>query len=117
MESIALKATKVMSALLPQKPSQKSKGRDHSMSLKRRLAFWLEGDINSLILEGRQLLSDLSTKTGRNEENSALARTFSNLIFQGKVKSALKLISQRDRGGFFNMNSLPTAPTRTLLLC
>ena len=45
LESIALKATTVMSVLLLQKPSHKSKPKDHSACLERRLRSWTEGDV------------------------------------------------------------------------
>ena len=53
MECIALKASFVMQILLLQKPSQKSKSRDHVTHLKRRLDLWKQGDIPLLIQEGR----------------------------------------------------------------
>ena len=47
LESIALKATTVMSVLLLQKPSHKSKPKDHSACLERRLRSWTEGDVKN----------------------------------------------------------------------
>ena len=45
MECIALKASFVMQILLLQKPSQKSKSRDHVTHLKTRLDLWKQGNI------------------------------------------------------------------------
>ena len=45
LESIALKASFVMQILLLQKPSKKSKSKDHISHLKRRLELWKQGDI------------------------------------------------------------------------
>ena len=53
LEDTALKASFVMQILLLQKPSQKSKTRDHATHLERRLELWKQGDIPSLIHEGR----------------------------------------------------------------
>ena len=53
MEYTALKASFVLQILLLQKPSQKSKTRDHATHLERRLELWKQGDIPSLIHEGR----------------------------------------------------------------
>ena len=53
LECIALKASFVMQILLLQKPSRKSKSKDHVNHVKRRLELWKQGDIPSLIQEGR----------------------------------------------------------------
>ena len=55
MESIAMKATIVLPILLLQKPSRKSKAKDHSACLERRLSKWHGGDLNDLLLEGRTI--------------------------------------------------------------
>ena len=52
LESIALKAVVVMQALLLQKPHTRSKAREHSEHLSRRLDLWRSGDISSLVREG-----------------------------------------------------------------
>ena len=49
MECIALKASFVKQTLLLQKPSQKSKSKDHVTHLKRRLELWKQGDIPALV--------------------------------------------------------------------
>ncbi len=53
METIALKAPTLMPILLLKKPSPKSKARDHSACLERRLKTWLDGDLQDLLREGR----------------------------------------------------------------
>ena len=55
LKSIALKAIHVMPALLLQKPSNKSKSKDHVVSLERRLKLWEEGDIRNLLHEGETI--------------------------------------------------------------
>ena len=45
LESVALKAVLVMSALLFQKPSATSKAKDHTAALARQLTLWHEGNI------------------------------------------------------------------------
>ena len=50
----------VLQILLLQKPSQKSKSRDHVVHLKRWLELWKCGDIQSLLQEGRCMHSTLS---------------------------------------------------------
>ena len=48
LELVALKAAMVMPHLLLQKPSQKSKAKDHCVILGRRLRMWHQGDIDGL---------------------------------------------------------------------
>jgi len=55
LESIALKAAMVMPALLLQCPFWKSKPRDHTHCLERRLPLWLGGDIDTLVAEGTSI--------------------------------------------------------------
>ena len=52
-QHIALKAALVLLALVLQKPSQKSKARDHQECLAKRLALWKNGKIAELLREGR----------------------------------------------------------------
>ncbi len=116
LESIALKSVTVMSILLLQKPSCNSKRRDHSACLERRLCTWSDGDINNLVLEGRSLQKRLpKPRSPTNDENNR-ARTFSNLMFKGKTSAALRLLSQKGKGGVLHVNdpihhSDPGSPT------
>ena len=57
MEGIALKAAVelVLPILVLQKPSAKSKAKEHSVCLERRLKTWQEGDLCDLRLEGRTI--------------------------------------------------------------
>ena len=54
LESVALYAAMVMPALLLQKPHSKSKAKEHTTHLDRRLKQWMEGDIEGLQRRGRQ---------------------------------------------------------------
>ena len=55
LESIALKASMVIPALLLQKPHPTSKSRENVACLQRRIQLWQKGDINNLIIEGRTI--------------------------------------------------------------
>ena len=104
LECIALKAITVMSVLLLQKPYNKSKPKVHSSCLERHLQLWTEGDIDNLLLEGRTLQSRLpKTNTVRNGDTN-LARSFSDLMFQGKTSAALHLLSQSDCRGVLHVD-------------
>jgi len=87
-----------MSVLLLQKPFHTSKSKDHCACLERRLLTWKEGDIRNLLEEGRALQSRLSKSYSSGRENpDSLARTFSRLMFQGKINTALQLLSQKGK--------------------
>ena len=104
LECIALKAITVMSVLLLQKPHYKSKPKDHSSCLERRLQSWAEGDLNNLLLEGRTLQSRLPKPNSSKGGDANLARTFSNLMFQGKTSAALQLLTQKGNSGVLHVD-------------
>ena len=51
-ESIALKAVRTVLALLPQKPNESSKSKEHLEELTTRITLWTEGRMDELINEG-----------------------------------------------------------------
>ena len=103
LEVIALRAANVMCALLLQKPHVNSKARDHSSCLERRLAIWSKGAVEELLLEGRTIQARLSR--GKRQRSSAdITRTFTNLILQGRVSSAMRLISDVPGGGLLDLD-------------
>ena len=94
-ESIALTAAMVMPGLLLQKPTPESRAKDHVASLSRRLEAWKSGQISILLHEGRTIQKYLPTHRKANGE--ALAQSFTKLMFSGRVKAALRLLSD-DQG-------------------
>ena len=72
----------------------KSKAKDHQQCLKRRLTLWSNGDIQSLLEEGRAI--QLRLTMYQNKQKADTARVFANLMFAGKVKAALRLVSNLD---------------------
>ena len=108
MESVALKAAMVLPALLLQRPHGKSKAKDHSIHLERRLKLWEKGDINALVIEGRTIQHQQEKRaraTSGANADGLKARTFAKLMMQGKVKAALRILAQDSNGGALPMNS------------
>ena len=103
LESVALKAALVLPILLLQKPSRASKTKHHITHLERRLRWWLKGDLDELAREGRAIQQRLP-KNGSNKVNLNLARSFSNLMFMGKCKAALDLLSREEKGGILHLD-------------
>ena len=88
LKSVALKAVHVMPALLLQKPSRKSKARDHLIALERRLKLWGEGNINELLDESKEIQERLpSTNTPMNLQK--ISMKFKHLMQKGNVNGAL----------------------------
>ena len=96
-KDIALKVLMVMPALLLQKPTFKSTSKEHSQCLTRRLQQWEAGDFDGLLCETRTIQGKLPTNS-KPLNDERLAKTFSKLMFEGKVNAAMKLLDQHDTG-------------------
>ena len=103
LESIALKAATLMPILLLQKPVCKPKAKDLTSILERRLNTWSKGDLNELMREGRTIQQRIP-KSSQSMKSEHLARSFANLMFQGKTKAALRLLSDKNRGGLLHLD-------------
>ena len=106
LESIALRAAMVMPALL-QKPHSKSKAKDHTILLERRLQQWTSGDLDDLMNEGRTIQHQ-ATRAHRNQNKDSKqnARIFAKLMMEGRVRAALRLIANDDSNGPLCLDSL-----------
>ena len=60
-QEIALKVFMIIPDLMMQKPSAKSKGRDHVKILSQRLELWQTGDLLDLLREGKIIQSKLAS--------------------------------------------------------
>ena len=95
MESIALMATTVLPILTLQLPHKRSKVKEHIKCLERRLKVWSDGDLTTLVKEGRRANA---------ENESRLARTFANLMFRGKTHATMNLLANCGKGGVLHLN-------------
>lgn len=86
MEIVALKAATVLPILLLQK---RSKTKDHTICLRRRLARWSKVE---LVREGR-VIQERLPKPGPSTTNDNLAQNFAKLMFTGKCTAALDLLT------------------------
>ena len=102
LHNISLKLLMIMPALLLQKPSFKSKAKQHSECLKRRFTQWQNGDFDSLVREARTIQSKLP-KSKVTSSPDYLAKTFSKLMLQGKVHAALMLLEKEFSNGILNL--------------
>ena len=104
LESIALKCVMSMPALLLQKPHKSSKVKEHIACMERRLKLWAAGDLDGLISEGRTIQNRLVTAPHGPSSEERLAQSFAKLMFHGKIKSAMRLLTNNGRGSKLNLN-------------
>ena len=103
MKDISLKALMIMPSLLLQKPSSKSKTKDHSAALKRRMALWDEGNIDELIHEGETIQKHLkSNKTSRSIDD--ISKEFVKKMSKGNINGAIKLLTNQMENGILPLN-------------
>ena len=94
MQHLALKAAIVLLATALQKPRQRSKAKKHQECLEKR---WRNGEIESLLREGRMIQRRLLKSKKNNPPNKA--RIFAKLVMEGQINSALRYLSKDDSGG------------------
>ena len=97
-----MKAAVVLPTLL-QKPSSKSKAKEHSVCLDRRLSTWLDGNLNDLLLEGRTIQQRIP-KSQLQDSQKCLAHSFANLMFEGKTKAAIRLLKEEAKRGLLRLS-------------
>ena len=88
----------------PLQPTPKSRTREHSASLERRLKSLKAGDIESVHSEGRTIQNRLP-KTKFTSTDHESSRAFAKLMFHGKTKAALRLITEQNAGGVLHLDS------------
>ena len=77
-----------------QKPNPKSKAKENIQYLDKRLKWWKNGDLTSLLTENRVIQQRLKKKLQKREENKQ--RSFCNLMLAGKVSKAMAFINNDD---------------------
>ena len=103
LNSVALKAFMVLPSIILQKPSATSKSKEHSSAIERRLTLWRQGDLNMLMKEIRFIQNRFfnSKKASSIEE---ISRTFTKLVFQGKISAAIKMLNKENSTGLLNLS-------------
>ena len=93
LNKIAIKIFMLLPTIMLQKPSAKSKAKQHSSALERRLKQWRSGEIGALLRETRQIQSSF-TKSSKmsNAASENLSKRFAKMMMEGKVSAAIKLL-------------------------
>ena len=101
LANVALLSLFIMPSILLQKPSKRSKSRDHAVCLERRLNLWSDGDFDQLIREFRAIQTRILQSASK---KIFFSKRFSDLMLQGKVNTALKLFSNEGSSGTVPIN-------------
>ena len=107
LEAIALKAAMTLPSLMLQKPHAKSKTHEHISCLWRRLTLWEKGDITNLLKEGRVLQRSLVNSQSSRRHTADIgstARRFSKMMLEGRVRAALKFLSNNSDIGLLSLD-------------
>ena len=104
LHGIALKAVMIMPSLLLQKPKRDSKAKEHNEALRRRLLLWKEGEFDLLIREARFIQSNLPKQRRVNKNFKNTSKRFNDLMLSGKVKQALRILSEVESSGILPMS-------------
>ncbi len=91
---VALALLHIFIPLMLQKPSAKSKAKENSLYLQKRLQWWIQGDLNSLLAETRVIQTRLKKKNEKKQESKQKA--FCRLMLLGKVSKAMNFINNDD---------------------
>ena len=84
--------------------SPKLRPKDISAHIDRRLSQWQEGAFSELLREGQTIQSHLP-KRNTPSKNDQLARDFANLMTDGKVGQALRLLTHKSKGRVLDLDS------------
>ena len=103
LDYIAMKACMVMQVILLQKPSPRSKAKDHAVCLKRCLQMWRNEDIEELYKECKCLQARMSGSHPA-VDSEQISRTFSRLMMLGKTKSALQYLFRKADEGVLKLD-------------
>ena len=104
LEGVALKAAMCMPALLLQRSHHRSKNAEHIRLLRERIDKWNNGEIDSLLHEGKTIQSHLPPRRKNEDTNTAL--DFAKLMEAGKLKAAMRMISECSNAGSLSLNGI-----------
>ena len=102
--SIAMKIFMILPSLLLQKPSPRSKAKDHVTCLSRRLELWKAGDFTELMFEIRYIQEKL-VSSKRKRSITDVSRIFAKLVMEGKIGAALKFLDNEFSSGTVDCTS------------
>ena len=94
-----------MPNLLLQKTNNKAKTKENKETLTRRLEMWKSGKVTELLREGEALQRRLPKKEGDSKSVSEKAKRLKNLVIEGKINPALRLLDNSATSGILPINA------------
>lgn len=104
LEGIALNAAMLLPILVLQKPHRNSKSKDHIKCIETRMKKWSDGEIADLLAEGRTIQHNFISSV-KKTATQHLATTFAKLMMGGKIRAALRLLSNHENGGPLSLDT------------
>ena len=71
------------------------------------MSLWLDGSFCTLMEEGRTIQQHLTPLHCSSRKDDTLARSFSNLMMEGKVKAAIRLLSEGNSSKPLSLDAYP----------
>ena len=104
LESIALTATILFPILVLQKPHSQSTSKDLVLHMTRRIKLWTAGSFPSLMNECRSIQHCFPSNKSAKHQFS-LEESFNSLMLEGRVREAIRLLSEDTSGGLLDLDS------------
>ena len=105
LKDIVFKAIMVMPSLLLQKPSQKSKSKDHLRTLERELELWESGEPMELLKENDTIQTNMKA-TSQTTSINKISKKFTREMRKGYVQNAMKSLTNNMKSGVFPLHKM-----------
>ena len=103
LKDTAFKAILIMPRLLLQKPSQKSKSREHLKALERCMDLWTSGEILDLLHEEDTIQKNLRPSNIPSTV-AEISKKFTREMHKGNVTNAMKQLTDNMQNGILPLN-------------
>ena len=104
LNKVAMKIFMTLPALLLQKPSAKSKAKQHTETLVRRIQLWREGNIDQLFREVKIIQSSFKPSKKHEKDLKNISKRFSKFMLEGNISAALKLLDCANSKGLLKLS-------------
>ena len=103
LKDTAFKAILIMPRLLLQKPSKKSKSREHLKALERCMDLWTSGEILDLLHEEETIQKNLRPSNTPSTV-AKISKKFTREMHKGNVTNAMKQLTDNMQNGILPLN-------------
>ena len=104
LRQIAWKAVCVACHLLLQRPNTSGTAQTFSKHLQRRLSLWKSRCIPQLLDEALCIQNHLPSRNRKRRKPEISDTVFSNLVYAGKIQSAIRYVSEKSSSGVLGMD-------------